>query len=701
MYRGEKVWLLCNNNIRIIWIDFLCWGSAVKLLNILSKHSVEKIYYINLAKSFSPFLTILQKLTRKPFVNVDWVVESEETINSVSLYECIHRKLSDVLDKWVHVDHREKRNKLFCEKHKYNIDKYNAHLKEAACAYLFRPIEITVLDERLTGAMGSLFLLRKTPFSKVLKEICGKEKTYFYSTIISHRLAIENRSDYHFDDHSFSRKYFSDRIVSILWFFVPWLLDSLNGIFFALVRNFLYRKSFNTQQNIGMELTQSRVRLDEIGDLFWLEDSGIQPETVCSIEFEDYDAKSIDVIKKVGIKRFKYYRNSLKRIWRSMKNLSSVIPGYVTFSAGTYCFNTFPSVIKLWFPFLCWNETGWLRLQEVFYTCRTMFWVSIYRQLGLKILWTMYDRGEDKLTKAQAMEKVNGLFVGSHWSNFPMYKVDNQKCIDVLFTWGEHFTNNNFNRYPFMEIFQVGYPSDHYFEKRRSKAVRLRNRYPGKFVLSYQDNVMANDLPYSKNMQIQIHEMLLSILKEYDDVVVFIKPKREYVFNAVIKEVPELREYIDKGRIVTFFGETNRTKAVPAEIGMASDLVVGLGISTTAAECQFAGTLGFHADLTGFRNNEFGNKGLGKIVFRDVDSLKNAIIDVIENGASKKYLEYKELYSTLDPFQDGNAYRRIGFVMKNLQDSLNRGLSREDTVSIAREKYDKFIIETYKEQILC
>ena len=252
-----------------------------------------------------------------------------------------------------------------------------------------------------------------------------------------------------------------------------------------------------------------------------------------------------------------------------------------------------------------------------------------------------------------------------------------------------------------METFQIGYPSDHYFEKRRPKAISLRNKYAGKFILSYQDNVMANDLPYSKNMQIQVHEMLLSILKEYDDVVVFLKPKREYVFNAVIKEVPELREFIDKGRIVTFFGKTSRTKAVPAEIGMASDLVVGLGISTTAAECQFAGTLGFHADLTGFRGNEFGNRGLGKIVFRDITTLKDAIIDVIENGTSKKYLEYKELYSTLDPFQDGNAYRRMGFVMKNLQDLLNRGLSREDTVSITREKYDNFIKETYKEQVLC
>jgi hypothetical protein len=686
---------LFNNNIRIIWVDFLCWGSAVKLLNILSKYSVEKIYYINIARSFCPFLSILQKLTRKPFINVDWIVESEETINKVSLYECIQNRLTDILDKWVNADRIVKYNKLFCEKYKYNIDKFKASLKEAAYASFFRPVEIAVLDEKVTGGVDSLYLFRRTPFCNVLRETYGKERTFFYSTIISHRLAVERRSDYFYDSH-LNNKYFTDRIVSIFHFFVSWLLDCLNGAFFAIVKNLLLKKSFNAQSDIGIELTQSRVRLDEIGDLFWLEGSGIQSETVCGIdiEFGDYDTKSIDILKNIGINRFRYYRNPLKKIWRSMKSFSRVMPDYVTFSDCMYCFTTFPSVIKLCFPALFWNETGWLRLQEVFYTCRTMFWISVYRQLGLKILWTMYDTDKDKLAKAQAMERVNGLFVGSHWSNFPMYRVDNQKCLDVLFTWGDHFINNNFNRYPFMEIFQIGYPSDHYFEKRRLKAISLRNQYAGKFILSYQDNIMANDLPYSKNMRIQIHEMLFSILKKYSNVVVFLKPKKKYDFNTVIKEIPELREYVDKGRIVTFFGETSGTKAVPAEIGMASDLVVGLGISTTAAECQFAGTLGFHADLTGFRNNEFGNRGLGKIVFRDITTLKDAIIDVIENGASKKYLEYKELYSTLDSFQDGNAYRRMGFVLKNLQDLLNRGLSREDTILIAREKYDKFIKET-------
>jgi hypothetical protein len=248
-----------------------------------------------------------------------------------------------------------------------------------------------------------------------------------------------------------------------------------------------------------------------------------------------------------------------------------------------------------------------------------------------------------------------------------------------------------------MKIFQTGYPSDHYFEKRRSKAVRLRNRYAEKFILSYHDNKTSNDLYCSKNMQIQMHKMLLSILKEYRDVVVFLKPKTRIAFNAIIKELPELQEYIDKGRIVTFFGETHETKAVPAEIGMASDLVVGLGISTAAAECHFAGTLSFHADLTGFTTNEFGNSGLGRVVFRDIPSLHKAILEQIHNSPARACSDHKALYRTLDPFQDGQAYKRIGFVLKNLQELLGQCLSREEAVKEVSKRYEKLVSLKYKQ----
>jgi hypothetical protein len=201
---------------------------------------------------------------------------------------------------------------------------------------------------------------------------------------------------------------------------------------------------------------------------------------------------------------------------------------------------------------------------------------------------------------------------------------------------------------------------------------------------------MANDILYSKAMQIAVHQMLLELLLDDKKLMVFLKPKRKHVFEQVLSELPKLNEMISAGRIRVFLGETARSKAVPAEIGLASDLVIGLGISTTAAECCFAGTVSFHADLTGFKSNAFGNAGLNKVVFRDVDSLKKAVLAQIK-GRGITIDECRKYHKMLDPFQDGQAYKRTGFVIKKLQESFEAGLSREEAVKAAKRAYERLL----------
>jgi len=303
----------------------------------------------------------------------------------------------------------------------------------------------------------------------------------------------------------------------------------------------------------------------------------------------------------------------------------------------------------------------------------------------------MSDIDPEKLCKAQALEKLQGFYVGGHWSNTPMFVVLSQKCFDVMLTWGEHFITNNYTHYPFLGIFKVGYPSDHYFEKRKPQAIHLRNQYPGKFILSYQDNIMANDIAFSKGMQIQIHNMLISFLKRYEKVVVFLKPKRSCYFEAIVKELPELQKFMDDGRIVVFVGATHRTKAVPAEIGMASDLVIGLGISTPATECFLAGTIAFHADLTGFIHNQFGNDGLETIVFRDMGSLEKAVEGHITGSNRLAHVDYRKYYEALDPFRDGKTYLRVGFIIKKLQEGCRLGLDRSEIIERTKMEYDAYL----------
>ena len=680
--------------MKTIWVDLLCLRSVLKIFFLSRIIAIDKIYYISRTKYLSSFfINILVRLVKKPVRQMNWIAEGDEKIDGISLYELIQIRLIKVLQEWLSREDISKESERFCKKYKYNLIKFKEYLREEAYWHLFRLVEISVLAEKVSGKNDSLYIFHSSPFNQVVKTFLRTNPVYFYNSWFLFHRCVEQRKNYVYDYLSNSH-YFSNRVESVGWIWILYLSSFVNSILCKIFKKNIHGEDTKSV-NIGVELIVSKIRMDEINDLYWLQDSAINPKTVWGIEHVYYDQESKNVLTSLGIRRCKVVKDPLRLFSLLINNRDSDCQ-YVTIGLRDYL-ETTVHILRLFLAFLFWNKYGWLQYKKTTYAWGTLFWNSIYKQLGVRMLWSMGDIDSNKLLKAQALEKLDGLFMGSHWSNYPMFRVDIQKCFDVLFTWGDHFVSNNYNRYPYMKIFQTGYPLDHYFEKRRSKAVRLRNRYAEKFILSYQDNVMANDLPYSKNMQIQIHEVLLSVLKKYGDVVVFLKPKRKCIFDTIIKEASELREYINKGRIVTFFGETSGTKAVPAEIGMASDLVVGLGISTAAAECQFAGTLSFHVDLTGFTKNEFGNNGLGHVVFRDIPSLHKAILEQIHNSLARERSDYKAFYETLDPFQDGQAYKRTGFVLKNLQELLGQSLSREEAVKEVRKRYEKSVFLKYKQ----
>jgi hypothetical protein len=298
----------------------------------------------------------------------------------------------------------------------------------------------------------------------------------------------------------------------------------------------------------------------------------------------------------------------------------------------------------------------------------------------------MSDGTTSRLAKAQALENLGGFYTGSHWSHYIMYQVEYQKSYDVYFVWSNHFLKNEIARYPYSATFVSGYVSDHYFEKHREGAAELRDQYSGKFIITCNDCGFGHDVSFSSGMHRNLYKMFIDILEKNSQVVLFFKPKGRLWFSTIKSQLPELDNWIEQGRIVLFFGETPR-KAVPALVGMASDLVVSFGISTTSAECHFAGTLGFHADLIGRAGNDFGNRGLGKVVFRDLDSLNEAIQSCIEEGTVQRYQEAVEINSMLDPFQDGKAYLRIGSVLKKLQESLLKGENREQALQSTKQYY--------------
>ncbi len=672
-----------------IWIDLLTFNSAIKLIGLYIKHPIDKIYYINRCRYSSFIASLLKKLIKRPIVQVTDVAEGDEEIGGVSLCELIIKKCNEALQEWSEKEPAIEKAKTFCQRHNYNFTKFKEHLKREAHYHFIYLVKLQFISEKISNKNDILYLVRSSPIVKMATAFLDFKNISFYKTYLAHLAKIQNRPDYLYDP-ILNRKYYTDRFSFVVRHFLSWVSLLVNRVVFCLLLK-RRQESVNSQKphsNICVELIQGTTAADKPNDIYWLKNSSISPETVYGLEFREYDREARDELKKSGINLCKILRRPFQGFSAiSERNLKE--RRYLTvdilnlLKAAKY-------VLRSFLYLLFWNKNNWVRCRQDGYAYRVLVWESLYRQMGVRLVWTLHYTEADKLVKAQALELLDGLLMSSHWGLYPTQDIRMEKCCDILFTWGQYFVKNVFNKYPYLDIFITGYISDHYFEELKPQAKLLRERYKGNFVLCYQDNIPSNDSLYGRKSNTQIYKMIISLIEKNSNIVVFLKPKSKDSLSRALRDLPDLKSYIDLERIAVFLKGGPNDRIVPAQIAMASDLVIGLGLSTAAAESYFAGTVSFHADLTRLTKNEFANQGLGKIVFREIEDLESVIQNYID-GRGDSYADYRRYYDMLDSFQDGQSYKRTGFVISQLQKAFEAGASRKEAIRIAREKYDSLV----------
>lgn len=311
-------------------------------------------------------------------------------------------------------------------------------------------------------------------------------------------------------------------------------------------------------------------------------------------------------------------------------------------------------------------------------------WKSVLEQLNIKILVSLSNIDPMNAAKTMAARRVDGLVIGGHLSNHPIFSVQTERFYDVALAWGPHFHSHLFSRYPSRAVISTGYYFDYKFKDYRHQSEKIRQKYPGKFIITFMDNVFSQDLIYSKENIKLAYELLFDIIDSYPDVLIFAKPKREDYFNRAKKVVPLLESYITEGKVIPFITDPLTGHIYkPALVALASDLVIGFGINSAEAEAQFAGAPSFHLDLPGTSSNQFAQKGLGTVIFHTYEDMKKAIIRQLNPDTSISYEKISEYYKDLDPYQDGLAYKRTGTFIYALQKGLEEGLSADSSIKKA------------------
>nr|NQU89915.1 hypothetical protein [Bacteroidota bacterium] len=237
--------------MKTIWVDLLCWSSAIKVLFLLSRMPVKQVYYINVVKSFSPFVRVFEKILKIPLIWANQLAEGDEKIGDCSLYELIQLRLTETLNKFV--DQKELKQQIlkYANREGFSPIKFSEHLKESAYFHLFKTIEMGVLSDKISGEKNSYLLFRRSFLVKLIAEQFGELRTGFYTSIFSHRLEIKRRKNYFFDIGN--HRYYSDRFHLVLDLFVFLSKSLVRGALSYLFKKQGIRKE-EGDANIGVEL---------------------------------------------------------------------------------------------------------------------------------------------------------------------------------------------------------------------------------------------------------------------------------------------------------------------------------------------------------------------------------------------------------------------------------------------------------------
>ena len=647
-----------------LFTDCLCFESFFSAG--LQKAISSEWYFTSESKIFSPFRKILSNLPSVSFKRLDYTSYSNTLFAKSTLYEAIQEETKVTIRELLDSDFYREEIKYFSDDYKLNRNKANHFLTVHYFPYVYRFIEIKNLLIHLENKNAKIILLNSpiTPFTSKIDNLnIGN-----YRMIFSNFFGIKDREHYFYDYTHVMKPYFRSRRV----FFLKEILKTISLITYSV--SYKGPKDDKKGQScLGIEMLQRKINPKGTKDLFFVGNEELQDSDCCIIEesiyTSHYKKDSYDVIKSRDFRRLKFFNYKALVGQRREGQIDKEYQTY--FLLEVINFSLFLKKIlsfSLYLLSLSPNKriNGFLLKN---YEFDSYVWSEIYKKFNISVVWTMLDGGYQQVSRSQAIERNDGVYCGSHWSNYPMILVFNYKPYDVMFSWSEHFENLFLSEFPHSELYQVGYTSSDYFEYHKSNATKLRDEYPGKFIITFNDNIFHNDIAISESHYDDFYSLAIRAIEENQDVVVFIKPKRVSLFHEKIESFKKLQAHLDSGKARLFSPDNERSKITPAELAMASDLVIGLGTSTTTLESFISGTPAINLDLCKFPNNEFCVKGMNTVVFDDPDKIINMINKYQSTTKESIHKGQEEYYKILDPFLDQKSGNRIAKKLKNI---LNR-----------------------------
>lgn len=627
-FQGKKN---IKNPQSIIWVENLCIGSFFYLIPHLLRGCCIEVRYFYFSPFTKKFLKFLKwtRITNKNWILVKFSFSEMYTKNNCCFYhellETISENCGRILDQiYEHsplshvLENRFRRRKIRLFVQKTLFQKIDAPMRFASILSWYK-----LNDPFLSKHSHILFLSRRGTNNLLQPYLngLGLRLVEYRSLSSSHNL-----------------------------------VDIVKGIFGPLILFFKLIRS-KTQKKIKASLplmaVQAVGRLDfqKQTHLFWYPYSEINPvQILVYFDRPDYQStqETTEEIEKHGMQwmDLSKWRPTALHWWRSFQTCFRVI-----YLIGNTLFRQRPA--RWWQLAMLTNLMRYVDFHE-----------SFYKKFNIRIVLPRTETDPVAVARVIAMDLVGGIYVGYHYSHFPISAHSHSRPHHVFFTWGPHYLPIFENDGSDPDAFIItGHIHSHLNELSKTSSDRKQRLLSAgaKYILAIFDTSYSdNNTEVSRNTIVKFYKAFLEELLRDNQIGLIIKPK----LSDTQKQLSEISELFhratDTGRCILLDSKITATEAA-----ISADMAVGLGINSAAIEAALTGTPAIHADLSNYWTYSFYEWGNKKVIFNNLNQIIEILRKHRKDPQHYKFLgDHSPILSEIDSFQDGKAAQRLGSYLR-------------------------------------
>lgn len=343
------------------------------------------------------------------------------------------------------------------------------------------------------------------------------------------------------------------------------------------------------------------------------------------------------------------------------------------------------------------RHASWLVNTLSAFVLKYAYWYGFFRKFGVRLHVSHGDWYTERVAADQALADLGGLSVSYQKSYEVFPSTYRASAVDVHFAFALSGVDSEVRSCSKISQFVIaGYIHDHAFDHARFSATQLRTKLQhsgAAFIICFFDEDSVDDKRTNMSHEHAGENYRYVLTKVLVDPTLglIVKPKKPATLR---RRLGHLSALLDKvlatGRCFLFDEGGQRASSVlPCEACQAADLAIGLLLGGTAAmESALAGTPTLLIDRERLPNHPLYKLGEGRVVFHDWDSLWKALSAYRRDpGSVAGFGNWSVMLDELDSFRDGRAAERMGTYIGWLAEGLGKGLSREETMELARQRY--------------